>query len=35
MSAHVLLNFIKQVDSDEPVQPPFKLKAPNDVHSVA
>ena len=22
------------VDSDEPVQPPFKLKTPNDVQSV-
>ena len=26
---------LTSVDSDEPVQPPFKLKTPNDVQSVA
>ena len=28
-------HFDKRIDSDEPVQPPFKLKTPNDVQSVA
>ena len=26
---------LTSVDSDEPVQPPFKLRTPNDVRSVA
>ena len=26
--------FFASVDSDEPVQPPFKLRTPNDVRSV-
>ena len=26
---------LTSVDSDEPIQPPFKLKTPNDVQSVA
>ena len=26
---------LTSVDSDEPVKPPFKLKTPNDVQSVA
>ena len=29
------LGILTSVDSDEPVQPPFKLRSPNDVQSVA
>ena len=28
-------SFLTSVDSDEPVQPPFTVRAANDVHSLA
>ena len=35
MPRHVITNNVTSVDSDEPMQPPVKLRTPNDVQSVA